>query len=99
MLANNSSFSCDIINDLYVVWISALTVAARGKSMGKNIDFSEYYELLGLDKTRSYTSSELNRAFRKKALAAHPDKGGDIETVCYIFSVFINSRIGFIVFV
>lgn len=37
----------------------------------------DYYKLLGVDKSAS--ADEIKRAFRKKAHAHHPDKGGDAE--------------------
>lgn len=36
-----------------------------------------YYDVLGVDK--SATSEDIKRAFRKKAMEHHPDKGGDSE--------------------
>lgn len=37
----------------------------------------DYYKLLGVEKSAS--ADEIKRAFRKKAHALHPDKGGDAE--------------------
>jgi hypothetical protein len=45
----------------------------------KEIDNSRLYELIGVEKTA--TSDEIKKAFRKKALKEHPDKGGDPEKV------------------
>lgn len=38
---------------------------------------SNYYEVLGVDKNS--TQDEIKKAFRKKAIEHHPDKGGDSE--------------------
>lgn len=37
----------------------------------------EYYNLFGIDKKA--TTDQIRKAFRKKALKEHPDKGGDPE--------------------
>jgi len=39
------------------------------------VDNSRFYEMIGVEKTAS--SDEIKKAFRKKALKEHPDKGGD----------------------
>jgi DnaJ family protein A protein 2 len=41
----------------------------------KEVDTNKYYEVLGVPKTAS--ADEVKKAFRKAALKAHPDKGGD----------------------
>jgi len=41
------------------------------------IDNSRYYELLGVDKNAD--DDKIKKAYRKKALRMHPDKGGDPE--------------------
>jgi len=40
-------------------------------------DTTALYEVLGIQKKA--TQSEIKKAFRKKALKTHPDKGGDVE--------------------
>jgi len=47
----------------------------------EEVDSTKYYELLGVEKTAS--EQEIKKAFRKKALKNHPDKGGDPEIVSF----------------
>lgn len=51
----------------------------RGKAEQKPIDNKKFYELIGVDSKAS--TDEIKKAFRKKALKEHPDKGGDPEKV------------------
>jgi DnaJ family protein A protein 2 len=43
----------------------------------KEVDSTKYYKLLEVEKTASF--DEIRKAFRKKALKEHPDRGGDKE--------------------
>jgi DnaJ family protein A protein 2 len=43
----------------------------------KEVDSTKYYKLLEVEK--SATFDEIRKAFRKKALKEHPDRGGDKE--------------------
>lgn len=54
----------------------------------KEVDTQKYYDLIGVDK--GATADEIKKAFRKKALKEHPDKGGDPEKVTHTYKIDIK---------
>ena len=44
----------------------------------RNIDNSKFYNLLGVEKNAD--TDQIKKAYRKKAMQHHPDRGGDEET-------------------
>lgn len=48
-----------------------------GRAPKKDVDTQKYYDLLGVDKKA--THAQIKKAYHKKALKEHPDKGGDPE--------------------
>ena len=61
------------------VWLEALEKASQMKDgeIKGQIDLTEYWATLNLDPAKNPTSKEIDRAYKKAALKAHPDKGGD----------------------
>jgi DnaJ family protein A protein 2 len=53
----------------------------RGGREDKEVDTEKYYKIIGVEKNA--TVDEIKKAFRKKAIREHPDKGGDVEKVLY----------------
>ena len=55
----------------------AASSGAHGRSSGRSTTTTSIWETLGI--TARATADELKRAFRQRALATHPDRGGDAE--------------------
>lgn len=52
-------------------------MGGRSRGPPKEIDNTKFYKLLEVDKNATY--DEIKKAYRKKALKEHPDRGGDKE--------------------
>lgn len=56
---------------------------SQSQSHQGEVDNKSLYEMLGLQAGAS--TDEVKKAFRKKAVREHPDKGGDAEKVyCFV---------------
>ena len=49
------------------------------KQPSGNGDDGSYYKVLGLGVNKQSNLDEIKKAYRKKAMQLHPDKGGDAE--------------------
>lgn len=65
-------------------WMTALKKGAMGIGGVSKIDFTEYFLTLNLKPDEEMTMSLISKAYRRSALKAHPDKGGDIKQVCIL---------------
>lgn len=57
--------------------------------MRNEINYAELYELLGLSEEDDPSVADISRAYRRAALKAHPDKGGNMAQV-RILSLFYS---------
>jgi hypothetical protein len=71
-----SLLMCAKTDKIKSIWVKALENEISGRAYG--ISYTEYYSLLGLNEKDNPNLSIINRAYRRLALKAHPDKGGDI---------------------
>ena len=90
---------------LKFAWLRALEDAIA-KSMSKegrraslraaqDVDAPEHYERLGLEKRGDLTDKDIRKAYRRVAVARHPDRGGDPESFIALheaYEVIINAR-------
>ena len=90
---------------LKFAWLSALEDAIA-KSMSKegrraslraaqDVDQPEHYQRLGLEKNDNLTDKDIRKAYRRVAVARHPDRGGDPEAFIALheaYEVIINAR-------
>ncbi|GMH79288.1 hypothetical protein TL16_g08093 [Triparma laevis f. inornata] len=63
------------------IWLEAIEKASKmkeGEIKGKP-DLGPYWEALKLDPAAQPTLKQIDRAYKKAALRAHPDKGGDAD--------------------
>ncbi len=74
-----------------VVWIKEISAAARGENLHTEINYGELYELLGLSEEDEPSVSDISRAYRRAALKAHPDKGGNMAQACFCISMVVIS--------
>ena len=63
--------------------------SGRGRSSGRSTTTS-IWETLGI--TARATADDLKRAFRRRALATHPDRGGDAEAFRQVQSAFKEAQ-------
>jgi len=75
-----------------VAKVQLALIVARGakpkEGQKKEIDNKKFYDLLGVD--QKAPEADIKRAFRKKAIREHPDKGGDPEKV--VHSIMLSSK-------
>ena len=57
-----------------------------GRRRGDEDDAS-YYKALGPDINRHSSPDEIKKAYRRRAMQIHPDKGGDTEVKSFLFGL------------
>ena len=73
---------------LPLVWIRALTAAAKGEHKPPELDYDSFYARLGLNPEDEHEPSAVNRAFRQLALqdsaSGKPEKVKDVLFIAFV---------------
>ena len=96
LLAILCSISAGTPSDFF----SSFSGGGNVRQPGGNGDDGSYYKVLGQGVDKQSNLDEIKKAYRKKAMLLHPDKGGDAEdfkslTEAYEVSFFVTQPIFF----